>query len=117
MSGCKARVAFICDSPVLRLVMQRQLLSLDYACSGFEKNPGNLVLRNFDFVFVELMHYEENGFSLIRWLGLKITVPLILVTGTGRESDLHWGNTTGAAAVLARPLCKSALVQVLEQGR
>lgn len=66
-------------------------------------------------IFVEVLQAGSNGFQLLRSLKRQVHCPLVLVTGSGRVSDVHWGLQAGAAAVLTRPLRLAALESCLKQ--
>lgn len=106
--------AVICDSPVLSLQLSRQLTNLGCATETFQGHPGKMRLAEFSIVLVELMLAGNNGFALLRSLRAELTMPLVLISGTGRSSDLHWGKTAGATCVLERPLDVGALAGALQ---
>lgn len=64
-------------------------------------------------VCVELELFQTSGFELVRELAEHCGCPLILLTGTGRNTDLQWGLRAGASVVLQRPICASALHSAL----
>ena len=66
-------------------------------------------------IFVEVLQACGNGFQLLRELARTRACPLVLLTGTGRASDRHWGLQAGAAAVLRRPVDEAALRACLQE--
>lgn len=68
-----------------------------------------------DVIFVEVLQACGNGFQLLRELARARACPLVLLTGTGRASDRHWGLQAGAAAVLRRPVDEAALRACLQE--
>jgi CheY-like chemotaxis protein len=69
----------------------------------------------FDVIFIEVLQACGNGFQLLRELARTRACPLVLLTGTGRASDRHWGLQAGAAAVLRRPVEEAALRACLQE--
>lgn len=66
-------------------------------------------------IFVELELFHGNGFGVTRELAEQCGCPLVLLTGTGRNTDRQWGLRAGASAVLPRPLTTSALRATLDK--
>jgi CheY-like chemotaxis protein len=66
-------------------------------------------------VFVELELFHATGFEVTRELAVHCACPLVLLTGTGRKTDLQWGLRAGASAVLPRPVTMQALQAALAQ--
>lgn len=101
------------DSPVLARHLQAQLAALGHTAST-HADPASLCGIEADLIFVELLQATGNGFQLLRTLARSHACPLVLLTGTGRSSDHHWGLHAGAAAVLRRPIEPAALRQCLQ---
>ncbi len=106
------------DSPVLALQLQRQLQSLRMrvrtvinasaldAATVLDTAAASVI-----FVDVQLLH--GNGFAIARRIAMA-PCPVVLISGTGRSTDIQWGRGTGAAAVLSRPV-HTAQLRVLLQ--
>lgn len=120
-----ATALIIDDSPILGLQLGQWLegfgftvrsisaVDCESACrgAGHERAwPQELAL-----IFVELAQAQGNGFQLLRQLQPLTRCPLVLVSGSGRSSDVEWGLQAGAAAVLSRPLASAALAACLRQ--
>lgn len=102
------------DSPVLARHLQAQLAALGHHAS-IHADPAELSGIEADLIFVELLQASGNGFQLLRALARSRSCPLVLLTGTGRSSDRHWGLQAGAAAVLRRPVEPAALHHCLQE--
>jgi DNA-binding response OmpR family regulator len=103
----------ICDSPVLSLQLCRQLAGHGWNGIVCLPDPALAIPDGAKVVIIELMLSETNGFSLLRTLGRRLDLPLVLVSGTGRDSDRYWGKSAGATAVIERPLNDKKLAQLL----
>lgn len=66
-------------------------------------------------VCVELELFHASGFEVTRTLVALCTCPVVLLTGTGRNTDLQWGLRAGASAVLQRPLSATTLHATLDR--
>jgi CheY-like chemotaxis protein len=64
-------------------------------------------------IFVELELFQACGFEVTRELAQHCSCALVLLTGTGRKTDLQWGLRAGASAVLPRPVTAAALQTAL----
>jgi CheY-like chemotaxis protein len=111
--GAILSAAIICDSQVLSLQLCRLLSCLGCTAEIFACNPGRKLLENADIVFIELMQAGDKGFALLRALNTELSAPLVLLSGTGRISDLHWGKAAGATAVLEHPVEEAKLAGLL----
>jgi CheY-like chemotaxis protein len=103
------------DSPLLLLQLQLQLVTLGFgvtAVTDAARLPAPAT--GAAVVFIELQLMQANGFRLTRLLARCCSCPLILLTGTGRRTDLQWGLRAGACAVLKRPVRDSELRAVLQ---
>jgi len=104
------------DSPFLTAHLSCLLLSL-----GLEARvPGDaeelrLLAAKAAVIFVELELFQACGFEVTRELAAQHTCPLVLLTGSGRKTDLQWGLRAGASAVLPRPLTATMLHTALER--
>ena len=98
-------VAFVLDdSAALALQLRRVLEALGYEV--YTLDPARLVLPLTPapaLICIELLGLESNGFKLLRQLAAVHECPQLLMTATGRVTDLHWGLRAGATAVLRRP--------------
>ena len=65
-----------------------------------------------DVIFVELELFGGSGFEVMRLLSFDNAAPLVLLTGTGRSTDLSWARQAGASAVLRRPVTVTRLREV-----
>lgn len=125
MSTLRAQALILDDSPVLarhlQLLLERLGIGADvWTEARHAQAPGSgLALRAeappADVIFVEVLQACGNGFQLLRELARTRACPLVLLTGTGRASDRHWGLQAGAAAVLRRPVDEAALKVCLQE--
>lgn len=119
-----AQALILDDSPVLARHLQLQLRQLGIGaelCSAVGEDAAMLAdaqaaaQAGVDVIFVEVLQACGNGFQLLRELARRRACPLVLLTGTGRVSDRHWGLQAGAAAVLRRPVDAAALRGCLQE--
>jgi DNA-binding response OmpR family regulator len=101
------------DSAVLSLVMERFLGGLGFRTTIVTVLPGQSELAACDVVFMELLLRDENGFRLVRRLRRCCRCPVILISGSGRRTDLAWGLRAGASTVISRPLSFNRLHEAL----
>lgn len=104
------------DSPFLAAHLARQLAAL-----GLDARvpADTMELRTLApeaaAILVELELFRASGFAITRELAGEFSRPLVLLTGTGRKTDLQWGLRAGAGAVLSRPLTEKTLCAALAQ--
>ena len=114
MSPAPAPILILDDSPVLARHLKLQLQALGLRPS-IHADAASLPGPEVRLIFVELLQAGGNGFQLLRALARQRACPLVLLTGTGRSSDRHWGLQAGAAAVLRRPIELPALRRCLQE--
>lgn len=126
MNAVQPQAFILDDSPVLARHLQLQLQRLGIGAAlhtaaeaDCEHNaaaaaPASIQCEA-DVIFVEVLQACGNGFRLLRELARTRACPLVLLTGTGRASDRHWGLQAGAAAVLRRPVDEAALRVCLQE--
>lgn len=117
MSTQPLRALILDDSPVLLRQLQQQLQQLGLHAAPLDAAVATQAGQRLqaDVIFVELLQTAGNGFRLLRALARSQACPLVLLTGTGRASDRHWGLHAGAAAVLRRPVELAALRNCLHE--
>lgn len=103
------------DSPVLARHLQLLLGRLGIGAVVQAGHAAANQQDEVDVIFVEVLQACGNGFQLLRELARTRACPLVLLTGTGRASDRHWGLQAGAAAVLRRPVDEAALRACLRE--
>lgn len=103
------------DSPVLSLVLQAQLEAEGLTVRAVGTEAELLQQATGAAVaFVELQLWQCNGFRVARRVAGMQACPVVLISGTGRRTDLHWGIRAGAAVVLTRPVTLRQLRQALQ---
>ena len=110
-------LALVCNDSrtlALQLCQQLEALGLNTDIAGSEAEVFAKAEAS-ELIFIELQFSGSNGFQITRQLSGRCNCPLVLVTGTGRSSDLHWALQAGAATVLTRPVLSSALQLLLQQ--
>src|SRR5690606_34543336 len=115
MTALRPQALILDDSPVLARHLQALLQGLGVAAVLQAERPADLSAIEADVIFVEVLQATGNGFQLLRELARSRACPLVLLTGTGRASDRHWGLQAGAAAVLRRPVDGRALQHCLQE--
>lgn len=102
------------DSLTLALLLSRQLEALGYQVQLRE--PVQLhspMPATAELVCVELHGVGSNGFKILRALRRACQCRLLLLTASGRRSDIAWGRSAGADAVLQRPFSGDDLAACL----
>ena len=98
------------DSPFLALHLARLLEGLGFnARIPVDATELRALAPEAALVCVELELFHASGFEVTRELAEQCACPLVLLTGTGRNTDLQWGLRAGASAVLQRPLRAGAM--------
>jgi len=117
MTAAAGQILIFDDSPALASCLQQQLqhCGLEACCIV---DTEELLRRAAEaaLVFIELYLQQDNGFRLSRYL--RKCYPdcaVVLLSGTGRLTDLPWGLGAGALAVLPRPVSSDQLEQVLRK--
>lgn len=102
------------DSPFLTAHLSCLLLSLGLeARVPADAAELRVLAAQAAVIFVELELFQACGFEVTRELAEQHACPLVLLTGTGRKTDLQWGLRAGARAVLPRPLTLATLQTAL----
>jgi CheY-like chemotaxis protein len=102
------------DSAFLALHLARQLEALGFhAHVPADASDLRARLAQAVVVCVELELFHASGFEVTRELAQQCYCPLVLLTGTGRKTDLQWGLRAGASAVVERPVRVGALRSTL----
>jgi CheY-like chemotaxis protein len=104
------------DSPFLAVHLGRLLEALGLQART-PSAPAELCALSAEaaIIFVELELFQGSGFEVTRELAARCACPLVLLTGTGRNTDLQWGLRAGASAVLPRPVTARALRTTLDR--
>lgn len=113
MKSPAPRALILNDSAVLSLVLERFLRGLGFRTSIVTVLPEQSELAACDVVFMELLFRDQNGFRLVRRLRRCCRCPVILISGSGRRTDLAWGLRAGASTVISRPLSFNMLHEAL----
>lgn len=114
MTSGRLKALILDDSPVLARHLQLLLGRLGIGAEVQAAAP-EATHAEVDVIFIEVLQACGNGFQLLRELARTRACPLVLLTGTGRASDRHWGLQAGAAAVIRRPVEEAALRACLQE--
>ena len=116
-----ALVLIIDDSPTEVHVMQRVLedhgFKTDSAEDGAEGIRKAKELKP-DLILMDVVMPGLNGFQATRELSKDpetASIPVIMVTTKGMETDRIWGLRQGAAEYLVKPVSKSELVKKAQE--
>jgi CheY-like chemotaxis protein len=102
------------DSPFLAAHLSCLLLSLGMdARVAVDAADLRVLAAQAAVIFVELELFHASGFEVTRELAGQHACALVLLTGTGRKTDLQWGLRAGASAVLPRPFTTATLQTAL----
>lgn len=104
--GETSRILVVDDAPDIR-----KLVSLTLGDNGFEVETANdgeemskaLKGRAFDLVVLDLVLPGEDGLSLCRKLRAESTIPIVMLTGRGDDTDRIVGLEMGADDYLVKP--------------
>ncbi len=109
-SMARPQALVVDDSPFLALHLSRLLtaLGLEARIAADAGGLGELA-GGAAVIFIELELFDANGFEVTRDLAAQCACPLVLLTGTGRNTDRQWGLRAGASAVMTRPVTEAAL--------
>ena len=106
-------LAIVCDDSVtLGLLLCRQLATLGYRVQYIAPEQLRLPLAENPALFcVELLGNHSNGFKLLRQLRRHHACRSLLLSASGRRTDIAWGRAAGADAVLLRPFSPAQLAR------
>lgn len=113
MNVSAGMVLIVDDSPVLSLQLQRQLQALGVSATPVDAAFARQHAGEAWLIFVDVQLMLANGFAVARQLAAA-ACPVVLISGTGRSTDRHWGMGTGAKAVMTRPVQLAQLQKVLD---
>lgn len=103
MSGQRPHAWIVEDSATLALLLTRQLQSLGYEVLRLSADAVLLPQPGVPAALcIALLGHDSNGFKLLRRLQ-RHQCPRVLLTASGRDTDLEWGLRAGATAVLRWP--------------
>ena len=112
-----ALVLIVDDSPtelhVLSGYLQKHGFSTETAADGREGIDKARALRP-DLVLMDVVMPGMNGFQATRELGRDpdtASIPVIMVTTKGLETDKIWGMRQGAVDYLVKPVTEAQLVE------
>ncbi|MHB8681609.1 MAG: response regulator [Acidimicrobiales bacterium] len=106
------RLLVVDDDPDVRSMLSRLLVAEGYdveeASSGSETLTA-LAARRPDLVILDVMLTGEDGFDVLAALRRSSNVPVILLTGRGRETDRVLGLKLGADDYVVKPFSAAEL--------
>lgn len=115
------RVLVVDDSPTERAAFQEILQEAGYevllATSG-EEGVALAKSEKPDAIIMDVVMPGLNGFQATRQLSrdeATKTIPVIMCTTKGQETDKIWGLRQGAIAYLVKPIDRAALLAALKQ--
>jgi len=114
MTVTQPQVLVVDDSPLLAAQLQQMLATfalLETTVHAPDAAP--VLAAGVTVAFIEIQLLHDNGFQLARQLRAAAGCHVVLLSGSGRVTDLQWGLRAGARAVLTRPLQMPALRQTL----
>jgi DNA-binding response OmpR family regulator len=93
---------------MLSRLLEDEGYSVEQASTGAEASAA-LALRPPDLVILDVMLSTEDGFDVLATLRRTSNVPVILVTGRGREADRVLGLKLGADDYVVKPFSSAEL--------
>jgi CheY-like chemotaxis protein len=112
MKASRSRhILVVDDSPTMRMLLVMTLkkisgdISIEEAVNGADA-WGKLQEKAFDLVFTDMQMPEMDGAELVRRIRgqLSRTLPVIIVTTKGEESDRDYGLALGATGYITKPV-------------
>lgn len=109
------RIVILDDSPLLARQLQQELARFGQAAVILPDEAALLAAApDAGMAFIELHPcVGNNGFQLAREIKRSCGCAVVLLSGSGRSTDLAWGLRAGAVAVLQRPLQQAPLRMLL----
>jgi len=116
MTAANRKVLVVDDSPLLAAQLQQMLATLGLvATTAHEPEAAPALAVGMAVAFIEIQLLHNNGFQLTRQVRATAGCPVVLISGSGRVTDVEWAVRAGASAVLTRPLQQEALQWTLEK--
>jgi CheY-like chemotaxis protein len=110
------------DSTIVRMVVSMHLKRFTGARITEAVNGRDALIKlaqeQFDLLLTDINMPEMNGIELIRHIrmGLKICIPIIIITTKGEVRDRELGMSLGANGYLTKPLSvKDLIMAVVDQ--
>lgn len=117
-----AKIAFIDDSSATLDMLSSILKGAGHSVQTFSSGVGaedKLAADTPNLVLLDVVMPERNGYEVLRGLKRKAetkTVPVIMVTSKGEDTDVRWGLRQGAAGYVTKPFtAESILAAISEQ--
>ena len=110
-------VILVCDHALVSRLLQARLNAVGITCTVVN-SAAVPTLRDpaVQGVLIDVVLVQTNGFAMLRALALQVCCPLVLLSASGRQSDLAWGRNAGASAVLTYPPDMEVLRDRLARG-
>lgn len=106
MSDAQARLLVVDDDREIRELLARFLskhgFAVDAAADGRELDR-RLREKHYDLLILDIMLPGEDGLSICRRLRTQLSIPMIMLTAVGDETDRIVGLELGADDYLAKP--------------
>ena len=110
-AGRSKQVLVVDDSATMRMLLVMTLkkisrdISIEEAVNGADA-CGKLQEKAFDLVFTDMQMPEMDGAELIRWIRRELskTLPVMIVTTKGEETDRDSGLALGATGYITKPV-------------
>lgn len=117
----KALIACIDDSLMVRKMMEELLTSSRYQFLGIEdplRAIGILLARKPDFIFLDLVMPNVNGYELcekLRKLSCFRNTPIVMLTSSDGYANRLRSNFVGATDFLSKPLNAAAVLGIIDK--
>lgn len=106
-------VAVVDDDATIRNLLVRLLRESGYDATGAANGvelDGIFAVRTVDLVLLDIMMPGEDGLDLCRDLRTRSTVPIIMISACGQETDRVAGLDVGADDYIAKPFGRAEVL-------
>ena len=116
-----AKIAIIDDSQASIDMMTNILQGQGHTVSAFISGAtaeDTLAAIQPDMLLLDVVMPERNGYEVLRGLKRNAatkTIPVILVSSKGEETDIRWGKRLGALDYIVKPYTPDQVIEKLTQ--
>lgn len=111
-----AKIPLIDDSSATLEMLSSILKGAGHSVQTFSSGvgaEGKLAADTPNLVLLDVVMPERNGYEVLRGLKRQAetkTVPVIMVTSKGEDTDIRWGMRQGAAGYVTKPFTAESIL-------